>query len=161
MATTDSDTRPSTRLHPACHHHAHPAWRPTLANAEQSAAVFGAGLATAEERAAEERRQQVETTEKRSSLSALAQLASRHLGETCPVCQQSYDRQRTEAHLRVLIEGESDGPDVPGVDVDAAARLLSEAEQLQAQAQAEVRRLERAEQVRSQWLDQAGRWPLS
>lgn len=129
--------------------------RQQLQAAEQSVREASTTLTTAEQEAAEERRRQVEASELVSSLAALAQLATRHLGDTCPVCQQTYDRRATEAHLRELMAGESAAlQEVAGVDVEGAARLLRDAEQLQAQADAEVRRLERAEQARVQWLGQ-------
>lgn len=131
--------------------------RDRLLAATASVTELTQNLETAEREAAEARRLQVEASEERSSLAALAQLALRHLGEHCPVCTQDYDLDSTREHLQALIDGAADPVAQPETDVDSVARLLSEAEQAQAQAQARVRQLEAAEQARSRWLDSVQR----
>lgn len=131
--------------------------RQRLADAEQLTANLRAELAAAEEAAAEIRRRQVAAAERSSSLAAMAQLALRHLSEQCPVCQQAYDRESTEARLRLLLEAVPSSPADEAVDVASTASQLNQAERSEAQARAEVRRLEGVEQRRVEWLDQFGR----
>jgi DNA repair exonuclease SbcCD ATPase subunit len=52
----------------------------------------------------DERQKQVLNAERSKRLAAMAQVALHELGETCPVCTQTYDKHVTEAHLRALIE---------------------------------------------------------
>jgi DNA repair exonuclease SbcCD ATPase subunit len=60
---------------------------------------------TTEEQArlAEQRRHQAELKEKDEQLKALASLALKHLGDHCPVCAQTYDRDTTRARLESLV----------------------------------------------------------
>ena len=70
-------------------------------------------LADAEEEVAEARRQQMEARSEREDLRVLAEIALRHLGQQCPVCQQTYDIDSTRERLARLREGvEPAGPPV-------------------------------------------------
>ena len=70
-------------------------------------------LAEAEEEVAEARRQQMEARSEREDLRVLAEVALRHLGQQCPVCQQTYDIDSTRERLSRLREGgEPTGPPV-------------------------------------------------
>lgn len=131
--------------------------RQALDAAAERTATLRAELATAEAAAAEVRRRQVAAAEETSSLAALAQLALRHLSDTCPVCQQAYDRSSTEAHLHSLLEAEPSAAIDDLIDVAGVAAELSEAEQSEAQSRAEVRRLEALEQQRMAWHEQVNR----
>jgi myosin heavy subunit len=53
-------------------------------------------------RLAEQRRHQAELKERDEQLKALASLALKHLGDHCPVCAQTYDRDTTRARLENL-----------------------------------------------------------
>lgn len=134
-----------------------PEARQVLDAAAQRTAALRAELATAEAAAAEVRRRQVAAAEETSSLAAMAQLALRHLSDTCPVCQQAYDRASTEAHLHSLLEAAPSAGADDSTDVAGVAAELSEAEQSEAQARAEVRRLEALEQQRAAWEVQVNR----
>jgi DNA repair exonuclease SbcCD ATPase subunit len=59
-------------------------------------------LTEAQNRAAQERRVQVERHELREELRSLATLALRHLGDHCPVCAQTYDEPSTRRRLEEL-----------------------------------------------------------
>ena len=61
-------------------------------------------LAEAEEEAAEARRRQLEARSKQEDLRILAEIALRHLGQECPVCQQTYDINSTRERLSRLRE---------------------------------------------------------
>jgi exonuclease SbcC len=50
-------------------------------------------------RLADQRRKQAELKEKEEQLKALAALALKHLGDHCPVCDQTYDRDATRKRL--------------------------------------------------------------
>jgi DNA repair exonuclease SbcCD ATPase subunit len=134
-----------------------PEAREAHSRAVQQAAALRAQLAGAEAAAAELRRRQVAAVEESSSLAAMAELALRHLSDSCPVCQQAYDRGSTEAHLRSLRDAPtSRGDDLP-MDVPQIAAEVSEAEQAEVQARAEVRRLDALQQQRIEWADQVSR----
>ena len=60
-------------------------------------------LAEAENRAAERRRNLATARSEQQELIVLAEVALRHLGEHCPVCQQTYDREATREHLNSLL----------------------------------------------------------
>jgi DNA repair exonuclease SbcCD ATPase subunit len=60
---------------------------------------------TTEEQArlAEQRRHQAELKERDEQLKALATLALKNLGDHCPICAQTYDRDKTRARLENLV----------------------------------------------------------
>ena len=61
-------------------------------------------------RLAEQRRHQAELKEKDEQLKALASLALKHLGDHCPVCAQSYDRDATRARLEHIAKSGTGDP---------------------------------------------------
>jgi DNA repair exonuclease SbcCD ATPase subunit len=74
---------------------------------------------TTEEQArlAEQRRHQSELKEKDEQLKALAALALKHLGDHCPVCAQTYDRDTTRARLENLAKsGTRDAQNISSSD---------------------------------------------
>ena len=116
-------------------------------------------LAESQHRAAEARRRQVEMRSARQELQVLAELALRHLGEHCPVCQQTYDREGTRERLeslrRDMVEDADSPTDIPGL-AEAAGRVqemrnaLSTAEAALQEAQRLERlRVDRTETIRS------------
>jgi hypothetical protein len=78
---------------------------------------------TSEEQArlAEQRRSQAELKEKDEQLKALAALALKHLGDHCPVCAQTYDRDTTRRRLENLARSRTEA-DQPGCAFAAAPR---------------------------------------
>jgi DNA repair exonuclease SbcCD ATPase subunit len=109
-------------------------------------------LRVAQEGAAGERRRQAELHDQTESYRALAQLAMRHLGEKCPVCDQPYDRAATRARLEDVLgsaqELQVSGP--PG-SVQAAASGLEIAQRELAAAQAALRDAERVKSAHDLW----------
>jgi hypothetical protein len=66
---------------------------------------------------ADQRRQQAELKEKDEQLRALAALALKHLGDHCPVCTQTYDRDATRKRLESLAKsGTTDAQNVTASD---------------------------------------------
>jgi exonuclease SbcC len=123
--------------------------------AETLVAAGSEQLRLAEEAAAAERRRITELTDQVESIRALAQQALRHLGERCPVCDQTYDQAATRARLEALVEASAPSQQLSPVQtVDSAAAQLEAAQRELATAQALVRNAEASEAARAQW-DQA------
>ena len=72
--------------------------------ATQALEVARKTLAEAEQEAAEVRRQQLVAYSRQEDLRVLAEVALRHLGQHCPVCQQTYDIDSTRERLSRLRE---------------------------------------------------------
>ncbi len=95
-----------------------------LGQLDREADVARAALRDAESRAAERRRQQVELREAAAELRSLAELALRHLGERCPVCQQEHDVENTRRHLLQLAQAERFEEEKASLDVGDLAKSL-------------------------------------
>ncbi len=119
--------------------------------AEALVAEASEQLRLAQEAAAAERRQQAELRDASESLRTLAQLALRHLGDRCPVCDQDYDMEATRARLQQFV----DQDDVPviatGTSVSARATQLEELQRNLANVQAALRAAEASEANRAGW----------
>lgn len=108
-------------------------------------------LQTAQESVAAELRRQAELRDQTESLRALARLALSHLGERCPVCDQTYDAEATRERLTRQI---SQGDAVPSEPAPSAASVAAQLEAAQRQLAADeaaLRAAERSESVRSAW----------
>lgn len=64
----------------------------------------------------EVRERQVAERDRAKRLAALARLALDDLGDHCPVCEQTHDREHTARHLRELIASASEAGEVSGPD---------------------------------------------
>lgn len=103
------------------------------------------------------RDQAIRAEEQSAQLSALAQLALQHLGDHCPVCTQTHNRETTVAHLQALIAGaattspteRTDGP-----DIDALSQQVTERQRRVQELEAELQRLRAQEQARQTAIDQ-------
>lgn len=84
-------------------------------------------LAEARQRAEARRVELVKEKDTSEDLAALAQIALRHLGETCPVCTQEYDEQHTLEHLRHLLREGSDAEQPEHEGTQEEVRIASEA----------------------------------
>lgn len=125
--------------------------RARVHGAEVLVAEASEQLRLAQEQAAGERRRQAELHEVTESLRALAQLALRHLGERCPVCDQDYDAETTRARLEEFV-GQDPDPLAPPVDVvPGAATQLEDLQRDLANVQATLRNAETSEANRSRW----------
>ena len=123
-----------------------------LAAAEARTQAASARLASAEQQAAVHRRVQTELTERSESLKALAQLALQNLGDTCPVCGQTYDQPATRLRLRQLLDdaiAPTSGPQ--SSDIAATALELETAERDVSAARAAVRQAQAALRERAAW----------
>lgn len=125
----------------------------TAMAAESQRSAVSERLAAAQHHAAERRRLQVEVSERTASLRALAQLALRHLDETCPVCNQTYDHDATRSRLEGLLEGVpfAHQVDQESGDVTTVAHELEIVERKLATAQAAVRTAQVVSQRRGEW----------
>jgi DNA repair exonuclease SbcCD ATPase subunit len=86
-------------------------------------------LKKAQEVALEERRKQVVQAQASEEMKALAQLALRHLGEKCPVCDQGYDKPKTIERLRELCVSAEGAPAVASpVEVGELAATVEQKE---------------------------------
>lgn len=103
------------------------ALRATAAEKEAVVGQARQSLALAEAAAAEERRRLAELRDTEAELQTLAQLALRHLGERCPVCEQEYDHEATRQRLALAASGASrataDSAATIALVTEAAARL--------------------------------------
>ena len=81
-------------------------------------------LAQTEHRLKEFQRRETETRSERQELSTLAEIALRHLGELCPVCQQTYDTESTRRRLESLRSSTSGavGPSIVMPDLVGATQ---------------------------------------
>ena len=74
--------------------------------AEETSQALGAARKTlddAQEEVAETRRRQLAIHSKREDMRVFAEITLRHLGETCPVCEQTYDIDSTRERLNSLV----------------------------------------------------------
>ena len=88
-------------------------------------------LREAEQSAAEIRRRQLERGSEQQDLLVLAEVALRHLGDHCPVCQQTYEYEVTRERLQNLIRAASSETDLEpdGLpDIPAMSELVRSAE---------------------------------
>lgn len=110
--------------------------------------------------AAEQRRIQVQLRDTQAELRALAELALRHLGDTCPVCGQGYDEAHTRHRLEELAGGPSD-PDEAAEpqtsQVSALAATVEELERHQSAAVAALREAGMRERQLGHWRDERNR----
>ena len=114
-------------------------------------------FAEAESKVAEARRKQLEARSEQGELRVLAEIALRHLGEKCPVCQQAYDLNSTREMLESLLTSTSQFVSLPineyGLivllkDVQAMEERVSNASVALREAQLlERRRVDRQEQI--------------
>jgi exonuclease SbcC len=124
--------------------------------AQEALATARDQLARAQAAAAAARRRAEEQQEERAQLASLARLASRHLGDRCPVCTQAYDRSATESHLRELMAAEEAPVPVPTNQVSRAAQTTEAAERALAGADREVAELRSLIASRARWELQLG-----
>jgi DNA repair exonuclease SbcCD ATPase subunit len=75
-------------------------------------------LETARSDAAVRAKQREADLNRDRQLAELARLALVHLGDHCPVCTQTYDRDRTITHLNELIERGTDAGASTGIDAE-------------------------------------------
>jgi DNA repair exonuclease SbcCD ATPase subunit len=76
-----------------------------LQEAEKRAERIRSQLVNASKDAAEERHRLLQEKSRSEEIRLLAQIALRHLGEKCPICQQTYAREETRKRLAKLAEG--------------------------------------------------------
>ncbi len=98
--------------------------RSSLVLARQASESARQQVADEQTRLAEVRRQQSVLQDQAAQLRALATIALQHLGEHCPVCAQTYDRDETRERLEALV---NNAPTIATVrsGADTLPQLLS------------------------------------
>ncbi len=119
--------------------------------AEAALQTVAEDLAAAQEQAAQHRREQIEQAEERESMRTLAELALHHLGETCPVCGQTYDEDATRTTLGRLVGSEESRAAMSSDGVAEAAARVEMAERRLAEIRAQVRTARAAREQRTAW----------
>jgi DNA repair exonuclease SbcCD ATPase subunit len=113
-----------------------------IKKARSRAKAAQSALDAARRQEIERREAALRTKEGASQLSALAQLALAHLGDRCPVCTQTYDRDHTIAHLQAVIDaGRSSADEGAGTPVD-----VEDLSKAAADAQLSLQRMEARQQ---------------
>lgn len=145
LRTIDAHLSEVTRLRQALEQISAPTQDPkdgatVVEQLEVRVAEAAADLGKAQEAASTARRQQLAHVEESRSLGSMAQLALKHLGESCPVCDQPYDRRATERRLHALLE-HSDLPAIIPEDTEVSkiADELQERESLLASQRERLR----------------------
>ena len=107
-------------------------------------------LAQAEDRVKKIQRRQIETRLEEQELRILAEVALRHLGELCPVCQQRYDRETTRRRLDLLLSSTTPAADPPNIMPDLAqmTQYVHEMENKASAAAAALQDAQHQEQMR-------------
>ena len=107
-------------------------------------------LVEAEGRVAEIRRRQIEVRSEQQELGVLAEVALRHLGEHCPVCQQAYDREATRERLNSMLPNTAHASDPVDImpDLTQMAEQVQELENATSAAAAARQNAQRQEQMK-------------
>ena len=118
--------------------------------ARQALEITRRALAEAEDRVAEMRRRQAQIRSEQQELRLLAEVALRHLGEHCPVCQQTYDRKSTRERLESQTGGTGYAEDLPVSmsNLDELTERVREKESQASTALSVVQNAQRQEQMR-------------
>jgi DNA repair exonuclease SbcCD ATPase subunit len=114
-------------------------------------------LKEAQQAAAAERRRQVARAQESEELKALAQLALRHLGDHCPVCEQAYDKTKTANRLKKLAEVTMDEVARSPQQIRRVAEKAEEHERALIEAEASLKRADLVERNHATWLSDCDR----
>jgi|HubBroStandDraft_6_1064221.scaffolds.fasta_scaffold01228_2 DNA repair exonuclease SbcCD ATPase subunit len=115
-------------------------------------------LQETQESAAEERRNQVIRRQSFEELKSLAELALRHLGTKCPVCDQDYDKEATTLRLQRLAESsQSSREPIAQTAIHELAARVERLERTIAAAQAEQSRFSNIRLTHLAWLSDRDR----
>lgn len=129
----------------------------TVQQAEVAVESASERLARAQQSAAAERHRLVSLRDEAEALQAFAHLALQHLGDTCPVCEQQYEREATRARLEALASGaKATEAAALETDVQEIASELQAAESRLADARAALRQAEQAHRAIAGWRQTLG-----
>ena len=132
--------------------------RESFQAAEQEFEAARELLRTAQTEAAQEREAQIRQRETAEEIRTLAQLALRHLGDRCPVCDQTYDHQQTQARLQAIVGTQvSIAPPTRSSRVSALAPTVTESERALNEARQNLRDAEEAERALEEWTERSRR----
>ena len=139
---------------------------PTIANldalhgdaevASQNLEAAQKTFADAEAEVAESRRKQLEARSEQEELRVLAEIALRHLGDKCPVCEQTYDIDSTRERLESML---GNAPPLASVAVNDLSligllRNVQSMEEIVSSARVALREAQRLERVRVERQEQ-------
>ena len=129
--------------------------RETTERAAEDLEAARISLTTAENSVEEFRRRTVESRLEQEDVRLLAEVALRHLGKLCPICQQSYDREATVQRLETMAKdfSEKAEPTVVLPDVAELARCVHQMEREHAVALSTLQRALAQEQLRADSLE--------
>jgi DNA repair exonuclease SbcCD ATPase subunit len=128
------------------------ALRRALTDAQEAVTAARSRLQTAQAAAAAERSRQIARSEQREELRALAELALRHLGDRCPVCEQKYDTNETRKRLEAVVAAEHGSEHVaPDIDIEPIAAEVERSERAVIEATSRVRSAEQTDAARQAW----------
>ena len=109
-------------------------------------------LDEAQEDVAETRRRQLETRSKEEDLRVFAEITLRHLGETCPVCLQTYDIDSTRERLESLL-GDAPQSVVSPVGELGLIGLLKDVQVMEERASTATAALQNAQRQERMWAE--------
>ena len=124
--------------------------------ASQALEIARRALAEAEDRVAEMRRRQTQIRSEQQEVRLLAEVALRHLGEHCPVCQQTYDRESTRERLESQAGGTGYAEDLP-VSLSNLDELTERVREKESQASAAVSVVQNAQRQKQMRVDAQAR----
>lgn len=132
--------------------------RESFQGAEQQLKAARELLLSAQAEAASEREAQIRQRETAEEVRSLAQLALRHLGERCPVCDQTYDHQQTQDRLQAIVGSEvSIAPPPQSLRVSAHATKVTESELVLNVARQNLRDAEETTRIEIEWTERSRR----
>ena len=110
----------------------------------------------AEAEVTEARKRQIEARSEQEQLRVLAEITLRHLGEKCPVCQQTYDADSTRERLESML-GNASQPVILPIDELGLIGLLKDVQAMEervSNARAALQEAQRLERVRVETQNQ-------
>ena len=112
-------------------------------------------LSDAERENTENHRRLLELRSEREELRVLAEIALRHLGEQCPVCQQTYDQESTRERLESMLVPDIQPENAPGSQIELTALIahLHAMEERASEAEVILRDAQRQELIRTETLE--------
>ena len=112
-------------------------------------------LSDAERENTESHRRLLELRSEREELRVLAEIALRHLGEQCPVCQQTYDEESTRERLESMLVPDIQPVNAPGSQIELTELIehLHAMEERASEAAVTLRDAQRQELIRAETLE--------
>jgi len=133
-----------------------PSLRKQVAAIEKELEEAREALAASQKQAAEQRRLLVQQNEAEDRRRTFAQVALRHLGDRCPVCDQTYDVEETRHRLEK--QAGASPPQAPPEDgIPALAQKVEELEAQAADVRAKLSQAQQFTRAYATWRDECMR----